>query len=332
MARQSTSMPPGTSIRLRKTLKIAGTLLSSGLFIWLLARQDWLLIVSHLRKLPVWLWPVCLALVVSGMLCNAWRWYILLRAQSVPMPLPDIIKTIFAGAFASNFLPSTIGGDAFRILSVMRFTSSRTLGVASVVVDRALNVLAMLSFLPFAWLSFGAPFPSPTTWKEGLPVAASGAFTTRVGSFIQRIIYRLKEAFSAWLRRPGSLLAGLLVSWLSILVVFVAVWLIARGLGMQVALYHVMGVSVITYLVMLLPVSFNGYGLREVTVTALYVALGSSMEQASTLALVTRAFMLFETLPGALWLSQILPGGPVHSLTDVNGPGKETNADSAREQ
>jgi hypothetical protein len=35
--------------------------------------------------------------------------------------------------------------------------------------------------------------------------------------------------------------------------------------------------------------------------------LGASLEQASTLALITRFFMLLETLPGALWLPQILP-------------------------
>lgn len=305
--------------RFRRTrdfwIKTAGSLLSSGLFIWLLARQDWVLIWSHLRRLPGWLWPVCLGLVVSGMMCNAWRWHILLKAQSVPMPFGDVVKTVFAGAFASNFLPSTIGGDAFRILSLARFTN-RTLSVASVVVDRALNVLAMLSFLPFAWLSFGMPF-APAAGGHRLPAGAAAVLPGRVSGFIRRVLQRLKEAFSAWLRRPGYLVAGLLVSWLSIVVVFMAVWLIARGLGMPVALYQVMGVSVITYLVTLLPVSFNGYGLREVTVTALYTALGSSTEQAATLALVTRALMLFETLPGALWLSQILPDRLVHPPADV---------------
>ena len=68
-----------------------------------------------------------------------------------------------------------------------------------------------------------------------------------------------------------------------------------------------MGINVLTYLLTLLPISVNGYGVREVAMTTLYMQLGASLEQASTLALITRFFMLMETLPGALWLPQILP-------------------------
>ena len=52
-----------------------------------------------------------------------------------------------------------------------------------------------------------------------------------------------------------------------------------------------------------------GYGVRETAYTTLYAALGASIEQASTLALVTRVITVLATVPGALWLSG--------SVTDV---------------
>jgi uncharacterized membrane protein YbhN (UPF0104 family) len=65
---------------------------------------------------------------------------------------------------------------------------------------------------------------------------------------------------------------------------------------------------VITYFLTLIPISFNGYGVREFAMASLYSRLGASTGQAAMLALITRFFMLVETLPGALWISQLMPG------------------------
>jgi len=67
-----------------------------------------------------------------------------------------------------------------------------------------------------------------------------------------------------------------------------------------------MGVNAITYLLTLLPITFNGYGVREVLITTLYMALGATVEQASAFAFITRFFMMIETIPGAFWLTQIV--------------------------
>jgi uncharacterized membrane protein YbhN (UPF0104 family) len=90
-----------------------------------------------------------------------------------------------------------------------------------------------------------------------------------------------------------------------VLVIFLAIYTLARGLAISVALYQVMGVTAITYLITLLPISVNGYGVREVTMTALYIYLGATVEQASTLAIVSRFMMLVVTLPGALWFPRV---------------------------
>jgi uncharacterized membrane protein YbhN (UPF0104 family) len=113
--------------------------------------------------------------------------------------------------------------------------------------------------------------------------------------------------FAIWLRHPLIVLLALAISWLSIFVVFLAIWVIAWGLGIPVALYQVMGVTAVTYLLTLLPISVNGYGVREVAITTLYIQLGATLEQSSALALITRFLMLLETTPGALWISDTLP-------------------------
>jgi glycosyltransferase 2 family protein len=293
--------------QLRQFVKIIGSVVSTLLFIWLISKQDWQTTWTNLRQIPAWLWPLCLVLVVTGMVFNALRWFVLLKAQDVEMPFGAVVKTVFAGAFASNFLPSTIGGDAFRIISLLRYTPDQALSVASVLVDRAINVAATVTFLPFSWFTFGNQiFYLFGSSSNSYFVAGIIPFWDKLVGIVRKMFARFKDAFIKWGRKPKVLAKSFGISWVSIFVVYIAVWLLAVSLGIPVTLFQVIGVAAVVYVVTLLPVSFNGYGVREVIYTTLYMQLGATIEQATTLALVSRFFMLIETIPGALWLTQIM--------------------------
>jgi uncharacterized membrane protein YbhN (UPF0104 family) len=289
----------------------AGTLISSALFIWLLSRQDWAKTWESLTNSPVWLLPVVFLLYFSGVVLNTLRWNVLLRAQGISVPFLELLKIVITGSFASNFLPSTIGGDTVRIVSLTHFSAAWSVSVASVVVDRLMNVLAMFTILPFSFMVFGvqgAFLQNGATFKPlGWVFASIGWTGERVGKWRSKLagwFKRLLEIVQIWIGQPGVLVLSFIFAWLSSLVVFLAIWALAIGLGMPLALYQVMGVMALTYLLSLLPISINGYGVREVAVTTLYMQLGASLEQASTLAVVTRFVLLLEALPGALWLSK----------------------------
>jgi hypothetical protein len=292
----------------RQWLRWIGTALSALLFVWLISRQDWGEVWKRLQQMPLWLLPLAFALYVAGLVANAVRWNILLRAPGIRLPLLDAIRIVFTGSFVSNFLPSTIGGDTVRFVGVMHFTADRAVGLASVILDRLVNLSAFLTILPFSALTFGAS----GIWQRlipqtGMPVIAAAA-ARLLPERVRGWLAHGRQIFKVWLERPRILLLAFCVSWLSIFVIFLAIWLVGRGLGIPVALYQVMGVTAITYLLTLLPISVNGYGVREVAITTLYMPLGASLEQAATLALVTRFLSMLATLPGALWLSQVISG------------------------
>ena len=294
-----------------KAIRWAGTAIATGLFAWLLVRQDWHTTWKNLALINVWLIPVALTLYYAGMLANAARWYVLLRAQKAPVSFFETVKIVFVGAFVSNFLPSTIGGDAVRIVYVKRYFSGWAVGAASVVMDRLLNVLSFFITLPFSFITFGAQLLSVLKIGQVAGGALlSGAFAPGKGKerSWKKTFDQVKEALALWRSQPWQLAMAFVISWLSNLVMFLGVWVVSRGLGIQIALYQVMGINVLTYLLTLLPISVNGYGVREVAMAALYMQLGASLEQASTLALITRFFMLMQTLPGVIWLPKILPG------------------------
>ena len=304
--------PPKSRRNLRLLIQVAGTLISSALLIWLISRQDWNTTLVKLRALPLWVLLVCFCLAVSGMLFNSLRWYILVHTEGVPISYGETTRIVFAGAFASNFLPSTIGGDVYRVFALLRFTSDKTLAVASVVVDRSLNVFSYLSLLPVTILAFGSPLEILLKLEKPIQKTLAIPIANKAWDAARRFITKLLAAFNRWIKRPGTLILGLLAAYGSNLVIFIMVWLLAIYLGIPVRLYQVIGTSVLTYLITLLPISVNGYGLREVATTTLYMSFGATLEQATTLAILSRVLMLLQSLPGALWLNHILRNSENH--------------------
>lgn len=290
--------------QVKRIVQIGGTLLSVGLFIWLLSQQNWNQVFQILKEMPIWVIPVAFGLISSGLVVNAWRWWALVRSQQIEISFAETLKIVVAGAYASNFLPSTVGGDVVRIVGMLKYAESKVVVVSSVVVDRVINVVAYLSLAPLALGVFDLPaLLSRRTQPQWLALSIiNSKWVTRLRHLVEKLVHSLKKSFQLWARSPGMIIRAFVISWFSLIVVFLGVWILARGIQIPVSLFEVMAVSVIVYVLTLLPISVNGYGLREVAVTTLYLQLGASLEQASTLAIVTRFLSLMATIPGAIWL------------------------------
>jgi uncharacterized membrane protein YbhN (UPF0104 family) len=309
--------PPGTRAKWIARLRVVGTIASLCLLGWLIARQDWRSLIGYARALPAASLLLGLGLVATGQLCNVARWLALLRGQGIPMGYPEAARLAFAGLFASNFLPSTIGGDVVRMVGAGRAAREKLSGAATVVMDRMISVFGMLFLLPFSALIFPDLLRGPGLFG-GVSAASSGASA----GWVRRIALRLRETLAPWARRPGSLALALLASWAGVLCYLVAVWAVARGLSIEVGLAQVAGVTGITYLLTIIPISINGYGVREAGMLALYAQLGASPEQASALALITRGLMMLVSLPGAAWLGASMAGRGTEREQD-RGEGRE---------
>ncbi len=211
----------------------------------------------YLSQLPIWLIPLSLCLYVTGLCLNAVRWKVLLVPAKIKISFKDVTKMVFSGVYASNFLPTTVGGDAVRFISMLRFSPDRVLCFTSIAIDRVVNMAAFLTILPITLAVFGSPisliknlltssskliFLVPLVGKvdtneDGEPVSLLSKLSKKILSGFTRG----KISFTIWLKNPGYVVLAFAISWLSIFVIFVAIWLVATGLEMQVTLIEVDG-------------------------------------------------------------------------------------------
>ena len=252
---------------------------------------------SALRRVsPGYFLIALIALLVSRMFAAA-RWYVLLQSAGVKIPLFRAVMLMFTGNFSSNFLPTTIGGDVVRLGGAMQMGYDRAICLASLVVDRLIGMAGMALILPFGLI--------PLFSLEGGLVQSftlAGLFQ-KVADFTRRTF----GAFSIWLKKPLGLSGALLATLGNQLFIYLMIYLLLLGIDHHVSYWLVAGMYTLTYFVTLIPISINGLGVQELSMTFLLVQLGGlTSSESATIALLTRVLFILTSLPGAFFLPSIL--------------------------
>ena len=287
-------------------IRVVGSIVSTVLFLLIIRGQNWVEVGQKVTHIPWFIFVFAILLTLSSYGFNVLRWCSLLWAQDVKVPYWQAIKISLGGSFASNFLPSTIGGDGFRMLAIQPYTKSKNLSIGSVVLDRIINMSAMAFLVPVPITIFGMTLTK--IFAMGGAFSFSGLLLPApLQKIIEKYFPKALQAIRTWSKEPASFLKAFLFAWPSNLLPMAGTYILARSLNMDVNYWHVIGVQTVSYFLSVIPISINGFGLREVAYTTLYTSLGVSIEQASTLALITRIITIIATLPGALWLTTLIP-------------------------
>jgi glycosyltransferase 2 family protein len=268
---------------MRRALRIAGTLVVTGLAIWyLVSKLDFHRTGHELANAKLGYFAASLAIMIVTVWPMAWRWQQLLRAKGVDDRLPWLVRAYFVSYMVGQVLPTSIGGDASRIFETTRRHPGNGGPIAgSVLLERALGgaatlILAAIGFV----LAIGRYDVGAYLWVEAafvvgtivLGVALFSRSARRPLARIAPLLAKLRidrplrmvyEGIHSY-RENTALLVGVLV-----LTVFVqafrvlAIWLAAKAVGVPLGPrpFYVMGP--LLFLVILVPFTINGLAVRE---------------------------------------------------------------------
>lgn len=294
-------------------LKWFGTFLSVILLIYLLSQQGWAEIGQAVSQIPVRRFVVAIFLVLISRFAVTGRWHVLLQATSEDVIWRQTIRLTFAGFFATNFLPTTIGGDIVRLAGAVQYGMDGAVVTASLVVDRLVGMFGMVLAVPLGILPMLDWFMMQQT-SSGLLFAPALLMTanSRFKNIWQKavsIIQKIFQALKFWWQKPVSLLKSLFFTGIHMLCFFGILWVLFAGLNDPISFGMVAGLYSFVYLVTLLPISINSYGLQEVSISLIFTHVGGvSMQNALTVALIFRTLTLLASLPGAVFVPGIIIG------------------------
>lgn len=246
------------------------------------------------------------------------RWHLIMVRRKMPIMLSHSARYFWVGLFFNQLLPSSIGGDAVRSYCLVR--DGETLGRAavSVLLDRVLGTIGLLIlvglFMPYAMAVIEN---KEMQWGLMLTLlVAIGGLATLLFADIfarkfpgwpaMRVLTTLAKDGRQLLFVPWGwklILMSVLIHCISILAVGLCAW----ALDIRVNWLSLAIIVPVATLLVTLPVSIAGWGVREgVMVVGLGYA-GVGLEQALALSVLYGLSLLAVSIPGGFfWLADPL--------------------------
>jgi uncharacterized membrane protein YbhN (UPF0104 family) len=246
------------------------------------------------------------------------RWRAVLGAINGVLSFANGLRLYLIGFFFNQALPSSVGGDAVRVYRAYKEGLSLHCSINGVMLERVATVLGLILLVVFA-----APFfidrvgPEDAAWI--VPALSGLGLAGVAGLIVLMFLDRVPSKYSHWRFVHGLALlaADTRRVFLSPVNTFRALgWSLAGHVNIALMVY-LMGLSIrleITWLdcmvlmppvllVMTLPISIAGWGVREQAMVAAFALIGVPGEGALALSIMFGLLGLIMGLPGGIvWL------------------------------
>jgi uncharacterized protein (TIRG00374 family) len=302
---------------------------------------------------PGLLWAALLVFPVTFVV-TSYRWHELLKVLDIDLSFRRAFALNMVGSFWNTCIPGSTGGDLIKAVQVSKLTPHRTRAVMSVLIDRAVGLLALI-------ILGGTVAASQWHVRACRDVALGSAalcLCTVLGmlvfynptlhrlSGLDAILRRLprqkqvRGAVDTMLRyrdRPLLSLWTLIVSFPVHATVVTSAMLAGMAFGLRMHWQYYWVCIPVIVLAAAIPISFQGAGVMEYLTVLLTHSQGVSVSQAVALAMSVRVVQIVWNLSGGLFAAfgryhspnpaeraevdaaggEALPGGPAEPAVAV---------------
>ena len=309
--------PPSARRHLFLVLKISVSLI---LLAVLFRQIDVARLWAPVRRASIpWL-IVALGIYGVNLIVSTWRWHLLLDAQRVAIRRRKLLGSFLVATFFNNFLPSNIGGDVIRISDTAGPAQSKTRATAVVLTDRALGLMALVLVAALGASVAATVHPAALPiwpvwlWAGFLAFAAASApvvfapdgfgrmlrpLTVFHPEWVGNRIEKLTDVLSRFRAQPRAL-AGCFAWAIFVQATMVVFYFaVSYALHLNLSLSDLAVIVPLSFVVQMLPVSVNGFGVREATFSFYFTRVGQPIESALLISLVPQALIMVSSLAGA---------------------------------
>lgn len=303
-----------------KILIAVKILISLGLISWLLSRADLGQIWQTIQSANYGLLVLAFLVFFVGYFLTAKRLQLLLRALDVPARLWTLVQSFSIAIFFNNFLPSTIGGDAYRMYDCFRMGAGKSRAITVVFIDRVigLSALIMLAFgvsmfatevaqhipllrlflvgaifgvLVLAWIVFGSGGKVLMRLTQG---------SNKLMKLLHGAMSKIYYGFHLFEGRSDVMLKAVGLSLLLQSNVVIHCLIIAKALHIEIPVMAMFIIIPLSFLIMTAPISINGIGLRESIFVFFFGLYGVPQEQALAFSFISFGMILAQGVVGGI--------------------------------
>lgn len=293
-------------------VKLAITTAICAVIVW---SVDWQSIFQTIQDSNAPLIVIVFILMVLSVTISAYKWKLILSIHGVHFSFHALHQWYFVAMFLNNLLPSTIGGDGYRIFKTLDNPRSKSCAVIAVLVERITGLLALL-FLGYIGgiVSF---IQRQDEFSRFIAVAGTVCLAISIPVLYLAIQFKVLRrlvnskrcpqklrALSGHIedygKRPLKTLGVILISLMFQIHSLFFNWLLIVALGKMLPFFGLAVAVTLTNVIAVLPVSINGIGLIEGSFMYFTGFYGLDHETSLVAALILRVLLIPIGLIGGL--------------------------------
>lgn len=252
---------------------------------------------------------LALLLQLSSTLIAAYRWRLIQDWLGSPSDTRFYLRSYFKGTLFNQLLPTSIGGDAYRIIENGQRIANHKEAFFGVFIDRIAGLLGLLLLNAIALTLLPTLLP-PTITYTIVTILSIGFIGALIGLWLHRLphyhlplwssLQTLSARFARVYHSPRYIVIQLGLSVIIHLCSMLVLMTLGHALGLAFNLWTYLVIIPPVILLTLLPLSFAGWGIREGAMVGLFSLIGASNETTLAMSLLYGLILIIGSLPG-LW-------------------------------
>lgn len=303
----------------QKLFYVLKILISISLLTYLLLQIDWEKSFNTIRNANfIWL-AVAILFSLLDMMLLTYKWNLLLKVRGMFVSFWRLFTINMIGGFWGLFLPSSLSTDVVRGYYLIKSSSDKAISITSIFVDRLFAMFAL-----FAFVGTGLFF-SGDILKDlhigfyiigffvvsaiGVIVLNSNKFSRLMQNFDERFsnnnivnkVIKLRSALIEYSKYPSTLLYSFVVS--LVIQLGRVFWYIsiAWAFGVEIPIVYYFIFCPLIIVILMIPVSIGGLGVREGAFVALFTLVGMKMDDAVIISFTSSLIANLFTISGGLF-------------------------------
>ncbi len=287
----------------KRFLLLVKVVVGIGLIFWLIEKVNWGVVLGELRGVSPFFLLLYIVLQLSGNLISARKWQVIAehKHQELHFTLQQGFFTYLTGAFINNFLPSTLGGDAYRGLWLAKKTNAKAASISTVVFDRFIGlwmtaILALVFSFPLWQYFFSNIAVEVTLLSIGIFLCVDlfityAYFQTWFHHFISFLpfqIRRLIEEVIGFTKKGIWTKGSLYAACFAFVGVALSNYALFSAIGKSIDFFPYLSVIFIVTIISSVPLSVNNIGIKEWAYFTFFPLIGVAPESAVTVAILSR--------------------------------------------
>lgn len=310
-------MKDKTKDRLKTIIKI---IISISLISYVIYSAGPYKIWNEIKNINLLFFLIVIVITIVKVGVSARKWQILLKAKGEIKDFLHVWKIYYIGTFFNLFLPTNVGGDVVKAHKMSKVSKNSIEAYSSVFMERFTGVIAIFGLAIVATTLYFSQLPTDILfiiyvvflpliilsflmiWNDSIVDLFKKLINRIFKNFnpfsIREKLIKLHSSINLYTKKKRTLGYALIISFVFHTMLILTNYILALSIGIDIPIHYFFIFIPITAILLFLPISIRGFGVREVLYAYFFTQVGATTAQAVSLSFLVQLLGIISSLIG----------------------------------